>query len=94
MNQEQLIKEINRLRLLRYTWKQIKETLFTESNPPSIATIKRWAKGAPTSIPLHQQPLRIAAKYEEEVREVFVKQLKKMGYNNQEIKKELKRLIP
>ena len=94
MNQEQLVEEIKRLRDLRYTWKQIRETLFKESNPPGIATLQRWAKGHKSPTPIHKQPFKIVPKYEEEVRDVFIRQLRSMGWTSQEIKKEIKRLIP
>ena len=95
-DREQLRKEINRLRSLRYTWRQIKETLFDGPNPPCIATIQRWSRGLiPNQAPpIHERPYPIVPKHKEEVREVFIKQLKSMGYNERQIKEELKRLIP
>jgi DNA-binding transcriptional MerR regulator len=94
MSNEKLINEIKRLRDLRYTWKQVRETLFKEANPPGIATLQRWVKGHKPPIPIHEKPCKILPEYEDKVREVFIRQLRSMGYTSQEIKKELKMLLP
>jgi len=94
MSNEKLINEIKRLRDLRYTWKQVRETLFDETNPPSIATLQRWVKGHKSPIPIRHQAFKILPQYEDDVREVFVRQLRSMGYTSQEINKELKILLP
>ena len=90
MNREDLIKEINRLRLMRYTWKQIQLKLFKDPNPPSIPSLQRWAKGEG---PVYCKAYPIPPEHQDEVRRIFIKQLKKMGFNSSEIKKELKKLI-
>ncbi len=94
MSNEKLINEIKRLRSLRYTWKQVRETLFKEANPPSIATLQRWLKGYKPPPPIHETAYKILPQYEDDVREVFIRQLRSMGYTPQEIKKELKILLP
>lgn len=94
MSNEKLINEIKRLRDLRYTWKQVRETLFDETNPPSIATLQRWAKGHKPPIPIREKAFKILPEYEDDVREVFIRQLRSMGWTPEDIKKELKMLLP
>ena len=91
---EEIVKEIRRLRDLRYTWNQIRDTLFDCPNPPHIATLQRWAKGHKSPTPVRELPFPIVPKYKEEVREVFIRQLRSMGWTSEEIKEEIKKLIP
>jgi hypothetical protein len=70
------------------------ETLFDCPNPPHIATLQRWAKGHKSPTPSHELPFPIVPKYKEEVREVFIRQLRSMGWTSEEIKAEIKKLIP
>ena len=89
-----IVKQIKRLRDLRYTWRQIRETLFDGPNPPSIGTLQNWIKGHPPVTPPQELPHPILPKYKEEVREVFIRQLRSMGWTSEEIKAEIKKLIP
>lgn len=91
---KEIVKEIKRLRDLRYTWRQVRDTLFDDPNPPHIATLQRWVKGHKSPPPSHELPFKIVPRYEDQVREVFVRQLRSMGFTEEEIKKEIKKLIP
>ncbi len=94
MRNEKIVKEIKRLRNLNYTWKQVRETLFDESNAPVVSTLQNWVKGYKSPPPIRHQAFKILPQYEDDVREVFIRQLRSMGYTSQEIKKELKMLLP
>ena len=90
---EKIVKEIKRLRNLRYTWNQIRDTLF-DQNAPTISTLQRWVKGHKSPTPLREMPFPIPSKHKKEVEEVFIRQLRSMGLTSKEIETELKKLIP
>ena len=91
MSRPDLIEEIKRLRDLKYTWRQVQEALFQDGSAPSVPTLMRWARGKGQ---VYYKTLRIPDENKDEIREVFIRQLKSMGFNSSEIKRELKKLIP
>ena len=91
MNKRNLIEEIKTLRELKYTWKQIQETLFQEGSVPSIQTLMRWVKGTGQ---IYFKTVKIPLEHKDEIEKIYIRQLQKMGFTSSEIKKELKNLMP